>query len=522
VIRLSALFLLVAAVVAVGGLLGLAPSTVRLVLPSVDATVVLATAIAMIVVPLTAGLIIVLSTFRYWRLVRAAERLAAGDLDAVVPRRRSGLDGRLSLALSGIAERLTTTTDAATVDRLTGVATRSALLAHLFNEVDRATRYGRPLAVAFVDIDHFKAVNDTYGHAAGDIVLRGVAQVLKANLRATDFVGRYGGEEFMLILTETDAEDGASLTEKLRQLVAREQHEVEGNAGLSVTISIGIAGGLGQNLRMESLVRDADAAMYSAKSLGRNQTYIFTEPDEDARVPRAPISAAGRERAEQIGRAAREAATGALLDVIRPLPHHRGQPSPLIATIAMAIGRQLDLPDGDIDRLRVAALLHDVGKIAVPEEILSKPGALTSAEWRSVVQHPRIGQVILEHATTLRDVVPLIVHHHERFGGHGYPYGLRGNDIPLGARIVAVADAYDAMTHDRPYKQAMSHTAAVEELRRHAGTQFDPELIQVFCDLYAVSAPVVDPAIELRPVPARPSRSASRSAGRARRAASET
>jgi HD-GYP domain-containing protein (c-di-GMP phosphodiesterase class II) len=235
--------------------------------------------------------------------------------------------------------------------------------------------------------------------------------------------------------------------------------------------------------------------MYSAKSLGRNQTYIFAEPDEDARVPRAPISAAGRLRAMELGRAARDAATATITSVISPLPHYRGQPSALIASIVVAMARTLDLPPAEVDRIRTAALLHDVGKVAVPQEILDKPAALTSAEWRSVVQHPRIGQVILEQAAALKEAVPIILHHHERYSGHGYPFGLRGNDIPLGARIVAIADAYDAMTHDRPYKRAMSHDNAIKELRRHAGTQFDPELVTLFCDLFAGRAPAPDPTI---------------------------
>ncbi len=448
-------------------------------------------------VAMTAILVYVYARFRLPRLIRAVERLADGELDVSVGAspRGGGLEGRLARAIDRLAVTVVETTDAATTDRLTGVDNRQTLLASLFAEVERANRYERPLSVAFVDIDHFKAVNDTFGHAAGDVVLRGVAQTIKGNLRATDAVGRYGGEEFMLILTETDVEEGAVLTEKLRNLVARQTFGIGQDQEISVTISIGIAGGGGGPLRTDSLVRDADAAMYSAKSLGRNQTYIFAEPDEDARVPRAPISPAGRLLAMEVGRAARDAATASLTNVIAPLPNHRGQPSPLIASIVTTMARSLDLPENEVERIRVAALLHDVGKVALPADILEKPAALSTTEWRSVVQHPRIGQVILEQAAALKDAVPIILHHHERYSGHGYPFGLRGSDIPLGARIVAIADAYDAMTHDRPYKRAVSHEAAVSELRRHAGTQFDPELVTLFCDLYASTAPSIEPAL---------------------------
>ena len=458
-------------------------------------SVVAALAAVTIGVAMTAALSWVIVRLRFTRLVKAAEEIAAGDYTITVPTRGGGLETRLGVAINGISLSLADTYDRATIDRLTGVANRQALLAHLFAEVERATRYERPLCVAFVDIDHFKTVNDTYGHATGDVVLRGVSQTIAENLRASDLIGRYGGEEFMLILTETNVEEGAELSEKLRKLVERATFKVEGNKALSVTVSIGIVGGSGQQVRMETLVRDADAAMYSAKSLGRNQTYIFEEPDEDARVPRAPISDAGRARAIEIGRRAREAATDMLTSFIAPLPHYRGQPSALIASIVVEMARQLELPPAEVDRIRVAALLHDVGKVAVPEEILDKPAPLTSAEWRTVVQHPRIGQVILEHAAALKDAVPIILHHHERFAGHGYPFGLRGNEIPLGARIVAIADAYDAMTHDRPYKRAITHAAAITELKQHAGTQFDPELVALFSDLYTNQAPAPDPTI---------------------------
>ena len=460
-------------------------------------SIVAAVAAGSIGVSLTAMLLLAYVPYRLRRLTRAVEQLAAGEMGVTVraPLKGRSIENRLARAINTISAALAETTDAANVDKLTGVPNRRTLVTELFDEVERANRYGRPLSVAFVDIDHFKAVNDTYGHGVGDIVLRGVAQALHANLRATDMVGRFGGEEFMLILTETNVEEGAVLTEKLRMIISRLKFPVEETPELTVTISIGIAGGLGSRLSSDELVRDADAAMYSAKSLGRNQTYIFAEPDEDARVPRAPISAAGRARAVEIGRTARDAATASLTSVISPLPHYGGQPSALIAAIVVAMARNLALPDAEVERIRTAALLHDLGKVAVPQEILDKPAALTSAEWRTVVQHPRIGQVILEQAAALKDAVPIILHHHERFSGHGYPFGLRGSEIPLGARIVSIADAYDAMIHDRPYKRAMSHDAAIAELRRHAGTQFDPELVSLFCDLFANHAPSPDPAV---------------------------
>ncbi|MFL5675983.1 MAG: diguanylate cyclase [Chloroflexota bacterium] len=487
--------LALAAVAAVAVLFLLDPSLSQAWVDDGTQSLTAAAAAVLVGVAATATGAWILVRLRFGRLVKFAERIAGGDYTIEVPATGGGLDGRLATAINTISASLADTHDRATVDRLTGVANRQSLLAALFAEVERASRYERPLCVAFVDIDHFKAVNDTYGHASGDIVLRGVAQTVAENLRTSDLIGRYGGEEFMLILTETTVEEGAALSEKLRKLVERLRFSVEGNPTLSVTISIGIVGGAGQQLRMDTLVRDADAAMYSAKSLGRNQTYIFEEPDEDARVPRAPISDLGRARAMEIGRRAREAATDMLTSFIAPLPHYRGQPSALIASIVVTMAQQLELPEAEVDRIRVAALLHDVGKVAVPEEILDKPAPLSSAEWRTVVQHPRIGQVILEHAAALRDAVPIILHHHERFAGHGYPYGLRANEIPLGARIVAIADAYDAMTHDRPYKRAMSHDAAIVELKQHAGTQFDPELVALFCDLYTEVAPTPDPTV---------------------------
>jgi diguanylate cyclase (GGDEF)-like protein len=428
-------------------------------------------------------------------LQRELARLAEGALEPPPVPARFGPLAPIARGLNDVAEALQRARQEATMDRLTHLMNRPAVLAQLFQEVDRAVRYGRPLAVAFIDLDHFKIVNDTYGHAVGDTVLRGVAAAFRENVRDADSVGRYGGEEFLFVLPETTVEDAVAVAEKIRLLMLSQHFEVGDGTSITVSISAGVAGGRGPRLRVDELIRDADAAMYSAKALGRNQTYVFAEPDDDSRIPRAPISPAGRAMAADVGRLARQAAEAALSAAVSPLPHYRGRPSSLIAAIAVRLARELGLPEQEVERIRVASLLHDIGKVALPGQILEKPGPLTTDEWQSVVQHPRIGQVIIDQVAAVRDAGAIILHHHERYSGHGYPYGLRGNDIPLGARIVAIADAYDAMVHDRPYRRGIGHEAAVAELRRHADIQFDPELVVLFCDLFAAQPPVPDPSL---------------------------
>jgi len=421
-----------------------------------------------------------------------AERLATGELGATVEQPGHWLVGRLEHAINETSARMAITHDAATVDRLTQIPNRGSVVGTLHQEVERAGRHDRPLSIAFVDIDHFKDVNDTHGHGVGDEVLRIVAGLFRSNLRVSDVVGRYGGEEFMLVLPETTPEEATDVAEKARIMV--EQHRFEGGNGapFRVTISIGIAGGHGATLQVDPFIQSADHAMYSAKSLGRNQTYVFREPDDDARVVGAPISSAGRARALEVGAIGRRAAEAALSALVTPLPHYRGKPSSLIATIAVQLARDISLPPQEVERIRVASLLHDIGKVAVPDKILEKPAPLTDAEWSFVRQHPRIGQLIIDEAGGLRDAGKIILHHHERFGGHGYPHGLRGKAIPLGSRIVSIADAYDAMVHDRPYKRAMDHEAALVELRRHSVTQFDPDLVNLFVRRFSDLVPVPD------------------------------
>jgi diguanylate cyclase (GGDEF)-like protein len=427
-----------------------------------------------------------------WRLSRIARALEHTlDTEQPIRLREGGIpaERRLARAFNTAAGAFLQTEARATHDRLTGVPNRETLLTTLAAEIERAARHYQPLSVAFIDIDRFKPINDNYGHNSGDAVLRQVAGLVADSVRASDTFGRYGGEEFMLILPETTPEEAFGLAEDLRALVMQEPLRIAGDQSIKATVSIGIAGGRGSGLQIDMLVDRADAAMYAAKSLGRNRTHVFREIDEEGTVRRAPISAEHRAQANAIGRWASDTATQALASVLAPQPHHRGRPSDMISALATGIGLEMGLPREEIERIRIASLLHDLGKIAIPEDILDKPSTLSDAEWQTIGEHPRIGQIILEQASSLREAIPVVLHHHERFNGGGYPHGLRGSEIPLGARIVAVADAYHAMVHERPYSMAQSHEEALEELRLNAGTQFDPEVVEVFCSVYADVVP---------------------------------
>jgi diguanylate cyclase (GGDEF)-like protein len=427
-----------------------------------------------------------------WRLNRIAADLERTlETDELIAIKEGGIpaERRLARAMNTASGAFAQVEARATHDRLTGVANRETLLTTLTSEVERAIRHGKPLSVAFIDIDRFKPINDTYGHNSGDVVLRQVATRLSENIRASDTFGRYGGEEFMLILPETLPDEALTLAEHLRGLLMERPLQVAGKQSIKVTISVGIAGGRGSDLKFDTLVDRADAAMYAAKSLGRNRTYLYRDVDEAAAVRRAPISAERRAQAAAIGQWASDTATQALASVLAPQPYHRGRPSDMIAALATGIALELGLPADEVERIRIASLLHDLGKIAIPDEILDKPTELSDGEWQAIGEHPRIGQVILEQASGLREAIPVVLHHHERFNGGGYPHGLKGNEIPLGARIVSVADAYHAMVHDRPYSAALTHEDALDELRRHAGTQFDPRVVEMFCTVYATAVP---------------------------------
>ena len=413
------------------------------------------------------------------------------DQGAPIRLKESGVpaERRLARAFNRAAGTFAVAEAQATRDRLTGIPNRESLLRTLGGEVERANRHSKPLSVAFMDIDRFKSINDSHGHRIGDAVLQQVAGLITRSIRASDIFGRYGGEEFMLILPETTPEDAFILVEELREMVMRRPLSVASGVLVDATISIGVAGGHSSELQVDRLVDAADAAMYVAKSEGGTAASCSAaSPTSRSFAPRGDHPER-RDAAAAIGRWASASAAQALASVLAPQPHHRGRPSDMIAALSIGVGLHMGLSRVEMERIRIAALLHDLGKLALPGEILDKPSSLTDIEWQVVGEHPRIGQVILEQATSMRDAVPIVLHHHERFDGTGYPHGLRGEEIPLGARIVAVADAYHAMVHERPYKSALTHAQALPSFGAMLSTQFDPTVVEVFLAIFGDEVP---------------------------------
>lgn len=381
----------------------------------------------------------------------------------------------------------------ATTDMLTNLPNHRALQSLLEQECERTRRFGHPLSLLFFDGDRFKQVNDTYGHAVGDVVLRELGERTRSILRAGDTVGRFGGEEFLVLLPETNQQDAQVIAERLRSTVASAPlatHEVEG--GIAVTVSIGVASYPLDGASASEVHEQADQAMYWAKRLGRNQIRTAAEAvraNRDADLKAATAHQLERKEATAPdGRAHEQQVRVEQLRLIYSLmsalnwrepgmSEHAHEVSDLVVNMA----RMLQCDEERVLRIATAAFLHDIGKIALPDRLLQQPKQHFSAgEWQLLHRHAELGADIVEDIPWLCDLAPAIRHHHERWDGTGTPDKLAGAAIPFEARMIAIAEAYHAMISTQPYQAARTSEEALAEIELRAGTQFDPSLILVF------------------------------------------
>ena len=351
----------------------------------------------------------------------------------------------------------------ALTDPLSGLGNHRSFQERLKHELLRAEADDEPFTLCMIDVDDFKRINDLYGHPVGDRVLASVGRRLRQNGEAF----RLGGDEFALLLPGVTADEALSAAASvLARIGSLELADVG-----SVTASAGVAGFPHQAFDRDELIRLADSALYWAKEHGKNRVHVY-RPDV---VELAEL----RRLAHGPDRAARFRAAASLAKAVDARDTYTGSHSTRVAELSAWIAHRLGVDREHIELTRLAGSLHDLGKLAIPEEILRKPGPLTDPERLVLQRHPEIGHRMLE-SLGVDPVAEWVLHHHERWDGTGYPERLRGDEIPLGARIIFVADAYDAMTSDRAYRGRLTPREAIEELERCSGTQFDPEIVAAF------------------------------------------
>jgi len=405
----------------------------------------------------------------------------------------------------------------AITDGLTGVKTHRFFMESLSAEWKRSTRAGRAFALVLMDLDRFKFVNDFYGHLEGDLVLQRVGHILEANCRRSDVVARYGGDEFVMLMPETNMEHARQLATKLRGWVSADPLLREKN----ISASFGIACYPLHGSTPQELIQVADASMYLSKHQGGNavSTADHFDPNEAKKWKRDVLEAylgvtlkrlfsTGPEAFEEIysrlkqfteSLATTEITPGpnepetpralpqAVLDTVTSLAfaidakdHYTQGHSQKVSAYAALIAEAMGMNDVEVEEIRLGGVLHDIGKVAIPENILNKSGPLNPDEWDTMKSHVVFGAKILDPLTPLARIREMVLHHHEYFDGSGYPDAQTGEQIPLGARIIAVADAFDTITSDRTYKKARAAEQALAELERCANAQFDGAIVALF------------------------------------------
>ncbi len=362
----------------------------------------------------------------------------------------------------------------ARVDELTGLLNRRSLDEMIDNEISRHSRYGGVFSLAIVDLDSFKAYNDTYGHLSGDKLLGQIGNIIKGAIRNADHAFRYGGDEFAILLPQTTVDAALQVTERVRKKIAE---GVESDK-IPVTASIGLASWPDDGISHTDIIAAADVTLYRAKRDGGNHSYCasgaltplqLTEPilDTENNIDSKILSV-----------------VHALSETVDSRNYFTHNHSRRVSDYSMTIAKALKMDTAEMTRLEACALLHDIGKITISDELLNKTDDLTAEEWGIIKTHPQLGATIAGRIPQLSSCVEGILHHHEWYDGSGYPDGLKGDDIPLEARILSIADAIAAMTSERPYSETLTHEQAIEELRRCAGTQFDPYLVEQFVSSY--------------------------------------
>ncbi len=380
-------------------------------------------------------------------------------------------DPRLLVLLAGplftltLYQRTALTTRVATrdalTDSLTGLGNHRSYQSRLREALERAEESGGEVSLCLVDVDEFKGCNDRYGHPVGDQILLQLSRLFVEGGQVEAF--RFGGDEFALVL-EQNEEDAYRFVEDLHDRIA----EAEFAHHQPVTITVGIASFPGYATNADELQQVADGALYWAKRHGKNRSCVYS--------PSVVRIYSPNELAEIAERQARLRAAENLIRIVDSKDTYTGEHSQAVAQLVGAMARELELDDETTEQLKLAGLLHDLGKIAIPDTLLRKPGCLEPDERRLVRSHVQFGHSLLE-GLGIEPVDSWVLHHHEHWDGSGYPNGLAGEEIPLGSRVILVADAYDAMTSDRTYRTASTATQALAEIRRRAGTQFDPAIV---------------------------------------------
>ncbi|MFB3920792.1 MAG: HD domain-containing phosphohydrolase [Terriglobia bacterium] len=423
------------------------------------------------------------------------------------------LADQLAVALKN-AQAYKVAQDQAITDTLTGLKTHRYFMEALDAEWRRSPRSGHHFSIIMMDLDDFKQVNDRYGHLEGDRVLAAVGRVLEMRSRQSNVVTRYGGDQFAVLMAEATMEQAEGLAERLRYGLAADPYL----ASRSITASFGIATFPVHGATPEEIVRVAESGMYLAKHEKGNSVRVASgsaeSPAEDWKqqlleaylgVAVKRMFSTGPEAFNQY-LARFEAATSdtngenpSLMDTVTALAftidakdHYTQGHSQSVSRLAAQLAQQLGLSSEEMEDIRLAGILHDIGKIGVPESVLNKPSCLTPEEYELVKSHTILGEKILEplKVKAIERIRKMVRSHHERVDGKGYPDGLTGNDIPLGARIITIADCFDTLISERAYKQACQLEEAVEELQRGRGSQFDAKLLDTFLDSLATqSAP---------------------------------